>query len=158
MNKYTQHVVESAMENSYSATKIRADAASALTHYAFEKSGRLPYSVDRGTWNRAGRSVLRLIQDAWDDPEWRPHIRELAALLRLITALKNAGQNWSSVLVVVGDELDLSENWPELREVQRLFSVRQRSSFWSLVFEPRVNPNQIPDNPQWKSWKNPGVP
>jgi hypothetical protein len=158
MNMYTQHVVDDAAERRrYKVSDIQVDATSTLTCYVFEKSGLPPDAVNEDSWHTALQTVRGVVDKVWADPQSRQHIREIAALYRLLATFVERGETWSRVLVDVGDDLNLSGNWPEFRDAERLFQVTQlaaprRRRFRSLL-ENQINPNQITSNPSWNSWK-----
>lgn len=172
MNKNTQYVLDDARShNPRNVPDIQADASSALTSYVFLKSGLAYRALSDSSWDTAELTVLRLVEGAWLDVRARKHIREMAALNRLCTALAETGRDWRNVIVEVGDDLNASRNWPEVNDADRLFNVTSpfvapadvatpevtRGWSWRSLTKNQINPNQITSNPFWNSWKNPGV-
>lgn len=85
-----------------------------LAVYIVEKSGRHPDSVGEDSRNAGERKVLRLIEEVWANANWREYICQAARR-------KDRGREWLSILIAVGDDLSLWENWPELHDVRQLF-------------------------------------
>lgn len=154
MNWYTQYVLDVAKVN-FGGTLDLSRPAWELMQYVLAETDWPPSTdavpedwVDEG-WQK----VLCLIENTWSNPGQREPIRQLAAMSQLGEELINAGWALSGVdhiLRIIGAELKIQENWPEMYDVQHFFpritdfatiqdsksDQQQSKSWWDRIFGP----------------------
>jgi hypothetical protein len=134
VNIYTEHVVEAAQQEVGSVQELYDDAARALLNYFLIKRGMT--EIDESVSSLGMYRLLPLVTDAWntEGEDVRMAIRQLAALTRLCLSRIDLGRKWEHIMLAVGDDFAIMDNWPELDELPSLFARRptqQRPPDWS---------------------------
>lgn len=128
MQKFTQQVIVGARQQRGELAHVQQSAAWTLIQYFALARGWPPDSpawTDASAeewWGLASSTVHKIVQQAWDHPGMRAHIRQLAALKEMSWKLFPTSaddEERTNFIVSIGNELGVWKAWPGLQDVRK---------------------------------------
>jgi hypothetical protein len=131
VHRFTENVVKAAKaaDPTDSLEQLHERAVTALVFYFLFGTNWVPdlrvtpKAVERRWFDTSRKTLLGIVQRAWNANNKREHILQLSELIRQLRQMMqvNDGLEFLPFVVTVGNELRVWDNWPELHDVQKVF-------------------------------------